>query len=179
MDEATACEHAARNGWAIAKTHDHVWQRVVPSPEPIQIVELDAIRRLVDDGYVVIAVGGGGIPVVWDQSGNLHGVEAVIDKDLASVLLAQQLNADLFIISTAVRKVCLNFGKPNQRELDSMTLAEAHRYLAEGQFGVGTMAPKIAAIVRFLETGGRKALVTCPSDLEDALAGAAGTTIMR
>jgi carbamate kinase len=179
MDEVTACEHAARHGWSIAKTRDHVWQRVVPSPEPIEIVELDAIRHLLDDGYVVTAVGGGGIPVVRDRSGNLSGVEAVIDKDLASVLLAQQLNAHVFIISTAVRKVCLNFGKPNQRELDSMTLGEAQRYLANGQFGAGTMAPKISAIVRFLEAGGRKALVTCPSDLEDALAGAAGTTIVR
>jgi carbamate kinase len=178
MDEVTACGHAARNGWAIAKMHDHVWQRVVPSPEPIEIVELDAIRRLVNDGYVVIAVGGGGIPVVRDQSGNLRGVDAVIDKDLASGLLAQQISAPLFIISTAMRKVCLNFGKPGQRELDSMTLAEAKRYLEDGHFGAGTMRPKIQAIVKFLEGGGRKAIITCPADLEGALAGTAGTTIV-
>lgn len=179
MDEATARERAARNGWAIAESRGHLWRRVVPSPEPIDIVELDAIRHLVDDGYVVTAVGGGGIPVVRDASGDLHGVEAVIDKDLASALLAQRLDADLFIISTAVRKVSLNFEKPDQRELDSMTLAEAKRYLAEGHFGAGTMTPKIQAIVRFLEAGGRKAIITCPPDLENALAGAAGTTIVR
>lgn len=178
MDEATARERVTQNGWAIAESHDHRWQRVVPSPEPIEIVELDAIRHLVNDGFVVTAVGGGGIPVVRNPSGDLRGVEAVVDKDLASVLLAQQLDADLFVISTAVRKVCLNFGKPDQRELDSMTLAEAKRYLAQGHFGAGTMKPKIQAIVKFLEGGGKKAIITRPADLEDALAGTAGTTIV-
>lgn len=177
MEEPTARERAARDGWTIAETRGHGWRRVVPSPEPIDIVELAAIRHLVAEGYVVTAVGGGGIPVVRDAAGDLRGVEAVIDKDLATSLLARRLGVDLFVISTNVRKVCLNFEKPNERALDSMTIAEARRYLAEGCFGVGTMAPKIRAVIDFLEAGGRRGIVTCPRDLEDAIAGTAGTTI--
>jgi carbamate kinase len=177
MEEAIARERAARNGWTIADTPGHGWRRVVPSPDPVDIVELDAIRHLVDDGYVVTAVGGGGIPVVRDPAGDLRGVEAVIDKDLASSLLARRLGADLFVISTDVRKVCLNFEKPNERALDSMTIGEAKRYLADGCFGAGTMAPKIQAVIDFLEAGGRRAIITCPPDLEDAIAGTAGTII--
>ncbi len=177
MDEATARERAARTGWTIAETPGHGWRRVVPSPEPVEIVELAAIRHLVDEGYVVTAVGGGGIPVVRDANGDLHGVEAVIDKDLASSLLARRLGADLFVISTGVRKVCLDFEKPNERALDSLTVAEARRYLSEGCFGAGTMAPKIQAAIDFLEAGGSRAIITCPPDLEDAIAGTAGTSI--
>ena len=147
----------------------------MPSPEPLGIIELDAIRHLVADGYVVTAVGGGGIPVTRDAAGDLHGVEAVIDKDLASALLARLLGADLLVISTNVEKVCLNFGKPDQRALDRVTVDEAKRYLAEGHFGAGNMAPKVQGIIRFLESGGRRAIVTCPPDLEDAIAGNAGT----
>jgi carbamate kinase len=175
MDEATARDRAARNGWAIAEAIGHGWRRVVPSPEPLGIIELDAIRHLVEGGYVVTAVGGGGIPVTRDAAGDLTGVEAVIDKDLASALLARLLGADLFVISTNVHQVCLNFGKPDQRPLDRVTLDEAKRYLAEGHFGAGSMAPKIQAIIRFLESGGRRAIVTCPPDLEDAVTGHAGT----
>jgi len=177
MDEATARERAAQNGWTIAETPGHGWRRVVPSPEPIDIVELAAIRHLVEEGYVVTAVGGGGIPVVRDPSGDLRGVEAVIDKDLASSLLARRLGADLFVISTSVRKVSVNFERPDERALDSMTLEEVRRYLAEGCFGAGTMAPKIRGVIDFLEAGGRQAIITCPSDLEDAIAGTAGTII--
>jgi carbamate kinase len=178
MEETTARERAARNGWTIAETPGHGWRRVVPSPEPVDIVELAAIRHLVDEGYVVTAVGGGGIPVVRDPAGDLRGVEAVVDKDLASSLLARRLGADLFVISTNVRKVCLDFEKPNERALDSMTLEDARRYLADGCFGVGTMAPKIRSVIDFLEAGGRRAIITCPSDLEDAIAGTAGTIIV-
>lgn len=179
MDEATARARAAKDGWAIAETAGHQWRRVVPSPEPIEIVELDAIRHLVDDGYVVTAVGGGGIPVVRDEAGDLRGVEAVIDKDLASSLLAVKLDADVFIISTTVRKVRLDFEKPTEREIDSMTLAQAKAYLADGQFGRGSMEPKIEAAIRFVQAGGRRTVITCPEDLEAAVAGAAGTTITR
>jgi carbamate kinase len=175
MDEATARDRAARNGWAIAEAIGHGWRRVVPSPEPLGIIELDAIRHLVEGGYVVTAVGGGGIPVTRDAAGDLTGVEAVIDKDLASALLARLLGADLFVISTNVHQVCLNFGTPDQRPLGRVTLDEAKRYLAEGHFGAGSMAPKIQAIIRFLESGGRRAIVTCPPDLEDAVTGHAGT----
>ena len=175
MDEAIARDRAARNGWAIAEEIGHGWRRVVPGPEPLGIVELDAIRHLVEDGYVVTAVGGGGIPVTRDAAGDLKGVEAVIDKDLASALLARLLGADRFVISTNVPKVYLNFGKPDQRPLDRVTVDDARRYLAEGHFGAGSMAPKIQAIIRFLESGGRRATVTCPPDLEDAVAGNAGT----
>ena len=181
MDEATARERATVNHWTIAEQPGRGWRRVVPSPEPLRIVELDAIRHLVQDGYVVTAVGGGGIPVVRDAEGDLRGVEAVIDKDLASSLLATALDADLFMISTDVRKVCLDYGKPGERPLDTMTLGDAKRYLAEGQFGAGSMAPKIEAIVRFLESPSskpRRAIVTCPEDLEDALNGTAGTAIV-
>jgi len=178
MDEATARDRAARNGWAIAEEIGHGWRRVVPSPEPLGIIELDAIRHLVEDGFVVTAVGGGGIPVTRDAAGELKGVEAVIDKDLASSLLARLLGADLLVISTNVRKVCLNFGKPDERALDRVTVDEAKRYLAEGQFGAGSMAPKIQGIIRFLGSGGRRAIVTCPPDLEDAVAGNAGTAFV-
>ena len=175
MDEAAARSRAAKNGWTIAEEPGRGWRRVVPSPEPLAIIELDAIRHLVEYRYVVTAVGGGGIPVVRDAAGDLHGVEAVIDKDLASALLARRLVADLFVISTNVQKVCVNFRTPTERALDRVTLDEAKRYLAEGHFGAGSMAPKVQAIVRFLEGGGRRAIVTCPADLEDAIAGNAGT----
>lgn len=147
------------------------------SPAPKAIVELECIRHLVEAGYVVTAVGGGGIPVVRDAGGDLHGVEAVIDKDYASALLASRLEADLFVISTAVERVSLDFKKPTERPVDRMTATEARRWLAEGQFGKGSMAPKIEAILQFLDRGGRRALVTCPGRLEDALAGRSGTLV--
>jgi carbamate kinase len=143
-------------------------------------VEEHAIRRLAAAGFVVIAVGGGGIPVVADSEGRLEGVAAVIDKDLASSLLARRIGADLFIISTAVEKVALDFGKPNQRWLDTMTLAEAKRYQAEGtHFSKGSMAPKIQAAIDYLEGGGAEVLITKPETLEQALAGQTGTRIVK
>jgi carbamate kinase len=139
-----------------------------------------AVRRLLDAGTVVIAVGGGGIPVVADESGDLRGVPAVIDKDLASALLASEIGADLFVISTAVEKVALEFGTPRQRWVDHLTLAEAEHYLAEGRhFAAGSMGPKIEAVISYLERGGKEALITDPDNLERALAGQTGTRITR
>lgn len=179
MDEATARRREAQEGWTVREDAGRGWRCVVASPEPREIVELDAIRDLVAREYVVVAVGGGGIPVVRDpESGDLRGVAAVIDKDLASALLARALDADVFLISTAVPRVCLDWGKPTQREVAVLTVAEARRHLAEGQFPAGSMGPKIEAAVRFVESGGRAALITAPDQLVAALEGRAGTRIV-
>lgn len=178
MDEATARARAAEEGWTIGEDAGRGWRRLVPSPEPVAIVEIDAVRTLVDAGFVVTAVGGGGIPVVRDGEGMLHGVEAVIDKDYASSLLATALGADLFVISTGVPHVCLDFGTPDERPIARMTLAEARQYLKDGEFAEGSMAPKIRAIVQFLEQGGNRAVITRPQDLEAAVEGRAGTVIV-
>lgn len=175
-DEARAQKCREEEGWHIMEDAGRGWRRVVPSPRPIRIVEQEAIRALINQGFVVIGVGGGGIPVV-EEAGSLQGMEAVIDKDYASGLLATGLNADLFLISTAVEKVALNYGKPNQVDLDRMTLSEAKRYLREGHFPPGSMGPKIEAVIRFLEEGGEEALITSPENLAHALRGEAGTRI--
>ena len=154
------------------------WRRVVPSPIPQRIVEADAIQSLVKGGFVVIAVGGGGIPVVEDEAGNLHGVEAVIDKDFGSAILSNMINADLFVISTAVEKVAINYNKPDQKWIDRMTVAEAKQYMEEGHFAKGSMLPKIQAILRFLENGGKQALITNPENIGRALRGETGTWIV-
>lgn len=177
MDEATAKLRAEQQGWTIVEDSGRGFRRVVPSPEPLRILELDAIRALIDAGFVVCAVGGGGIPVVKRENGDYCGAEAVIDKDFATSLLASQLGADQFVISTAVDKVCLDFKKPTERKLDRLSLAEAKRYLAEGQFGKGSMAPKIEAVIRFLEAGGRRAVITSPDGLERAVRGEGGTIL--
>jgi len=144
----------------------------------VRTVEAEVIRHLVKDDYVVIAAGGGGIPVVADEDGMLSGVAAVIDKDLASAVLAQQIGADMLVISTGVEKVCLNFGKPDQRALDSLTVAEARKYIAEGHFQPGSMLPKVEACVQFLENGGSESVITCPEALSAALDGRTGTRIV-
>jgi len=177
-DREKALQYRRERGWDVIEDAGRGWRRVVPSPLPQRIVERDAIKRLVDDGFVVIAVGGGGIPVVEDESGHLHGVDAVIDKDYASSLLATSIKTDLFLISTTVEKVALNFGKPNQRWLDEMTVAQAKRYLAEGHFAPGSMGPKIQAVIDFLEHGGKQALITSPENIERALEGKTGTRIV-
>jgi len=177
-EEEEAKKLAAERGWVVKDDAGRGWRRVVPSPIPLEIVERDAIKTLLDAGFVVIGVGGGGIPVVREEDGSLRGVEAVIDKDYASGLLASGIQADLFLISTAVEKVALNYGKPGQRWLDSMTLAEAKQYLAEGHFPPGSMGPKIRAIIKFLEEGGKEALITSPENIERALAGETGTRIV-
>lgn len=174
-----AAKRREEDRWDVMEDAGRGWRRVVASPLPKEIVEFEAIKKLIDAGVVVIAVGGGGIPVVRDEKGYLHGAAAVIDKDYASALLAGQLNADLFVVSTAVEKVYLNFGKPDQRAVDKMTLAEAKRYVEEGHFKPGSMLPKMKAVISFLENGGAEALITDPSHIEDALDGRTGTRIVR
>ena len=164
--------------WAMVEDAGRGWRRVVASPQPARIIEAGVIKHLVKAGYVVIAAGGGGIPVVADDQGMLTGVAAVIDKDLASAVLAAEIGAGRLVISTAVEKVCLNFGKPNQRPLDSMTLAEARRYVLEGHFAPGSMLPKVQACIQFIELGGREALITCPEALSAALEGGSGTRVV-
>ncbi len=180
MEEADARKFEAE-GWQVVEDAGRGWRRVVASPIPLEVVEQDAIQTLTSAGNIVIAVGGGGIPVVQNKKGELRelsGVFAVIDKDRASALLAQQIGADLLLISTAVEKVALNFGKPDEKWLDHMTLAEAKTYMAEGtHFAKGSMAPKIEAVITFLEAGGKKALITDPANIARALRGETGTFI--
>lgn len=164
--------------WTMVEDAGRGWRRVVASPKPVRIIEAEVIRKLVAEGFTLIAAGGGGIPVVADEAGNLRGVAAVIDKDLASAALAKEIGADLLVISTAVEKVCLNFGKPDQKTLDRMTVAEAKQYIAEGHFKPGSMLPKVQACVQFIEQGGTEALITCPEVLPDALAGKTGTRVV-
>lgn len=173
-DKAGGCRKV--RGWTMVEDAGRGCRRVVPSPLPIRIIEQDVIKTLIDQGIIVVGVGGGGIPVV-EEAGKLKGVEAVIDKDLASALLAVGIKADLFLISTAVEKVALNFGKPNERPLDRMTLAEAKKYYKEGHFPPGSMGPKIQAIIHYLQNGGKKGLITNPNNIERALLGKTGTCI--
>jgi carbamate kinase len=179
MDEEQA-ERRRKEGWDIVQDAGRGFRRVVASPQPLNIVELPAIKALIAAGIVVVTVGGGGIPVVADDKGDLHGVAAVIDKDLASALLANNLGADLLIISTAVEKVSLNFGTPEETQVDHMTLAEAKAHLAEGvHFAKGSMAPKIQAVVNYLSNGGTNAIVTNPENVARALHGETGTLFTR
>jgi len=179
MNEATAKERAANEKWTVVEDAGRGWRRVVASPIPKRIVEADAIQNLIKAGFVVVAVGGGGIPVVENENGDLIGVEAVIDKDFGSSVLANMIGADLFVISTAVEKVAINFNKPNQKWLDKMTVAEAKAYMAEGHFAKGSMLPKIQAILNFLEHGGKQALITNPENISRALNGETGTWIVQ
>ena len=179
MNEAQARQRAEKDGWIVREDAGRGWRRVIASPRPVRIVEERAITSLLRDGFVVITVGGGGIPVVADAQGNLHGVAAVIDKDFASALLATSIGADVFMITTAVDRVALDWGRPSQRFLDRMTLAEAKAYLAEGtHFASGSMAPKIDACIAFLERGGGEAIIANPENMERALAGEGGTRIV-
>ena len=173
-DKAGGCRKV--RGWTMVEDAGRGCRRVVPSPLPIRIIEQEVIKTLIDQGIIVVGVGGGGIPVV-EEAGKLKGVEAVIDKDLASALLAVGIKADLFLISTAIEKVALNFGKPNERPLDRMTLAEAKKYYKEGHFPPGSMGPKIQAIIHYLQNGGKKGLITNPNNIERALLGKTGTWI--
>ncbi|HMD88414.1 MAG TPA: carbamate kinase [Anaerolineaceae bacterium] len=179
MDEKTAKERAAKEGWVVVEDAGRGWRRVVASPIPVKIVEAKAIRTLIDAGFTVVGVGGGGIPVIEDENGDLKGVEAVIDKDFGSSLLATLINADMFVISTAVEKVAINYNKPNQKWLDRMTVKEAKAYMAEGHFAKGSMLPKIQAILRFLEAGSKQAIITSPENIGRALKGETGTWIVR
>jgi carbamate kinase len=172
-----AAKHHRDDGWDVAEDAGRGWRRVVPSPRPLEIIEEPVIQTLLENDFVVIAVGGGGIPVVRTPDGDLQGCAAVIDKDVASCLLAKNLKAEVFIISTGVDKVAVNFGKPNQKFLDHIRLADAKRYLAEGHFPAGSMGPKIEAAIDFLEHGGRKVIITQPHLLEAAIQGRNGTHI--
>lgn len=179
MEEAEAKRRAAELGWTVVEDAGRGWRRVVASPLPKKIVELEAIKALIDAGVIVVAVGGGGIPVIENEDGTHEGIAAVIDKDFGNSLLAQKINADAFVISTAVEKVAINFGKPDEKWLDKMTLAEAKQYMAEGKhFAKGSMAPKIQAIIWFLENGGKEAIITNPENIGRALRGETGTRIV-
>ncbi|HRE46839.1 MAG TPA: carbamate kinase [Aggregatilineales bacterium] len=168
-------EHLRAEGWTVVDDAGRGLRRVIASPEPLEIIELDTIQRLMIADNVVIACGGGGIPVVRNPLGELRGVPAVVDKDRASSLIASGLNADLLLISTGVERVALNFNKADQRELERVSLQEAREYLEGGHFAAGSMRPKIEAVIRFLERGGPAALITSPSHIERALRGETGT----
>jgi carbamate kinase len=170
---------AREKGWTVTEDAGRGWRRVVPSPRPLEVVEIGAIRRLTADGTIVIAAGGGGIPVSRQWDGSLHGVEAVIDKDLASSLLARLLGCEMLCIVTGVDRVALDYGKPGQRDLECATADELSRYAADGQFPAGSMGPKIQAAIEFVRGGGREAVITSPGMLSEALAGTAGTRIVR
>jgi carbamate kinase len=176
--DADAAARRERNGWQMIEDSGRGYRRVVPSPVPLRIVESGQIRTLVDAGHVVVAVGGGGIPVVEDLPGIYHGVEAVIDKDRASALLAASLEVPLLVLSTGVEQVAVHFRKPDQRFLDRLTVSDARRYLAEGEFPRGSMGPKIEAAIAFLEHGGKEVLITTPEALERAISGATGTWVV-
>jgi carbamate kinase len=181
LDEEAA-RRFERDGWQVVEDAGRGWRRVIASPDPVEIIEEVAIAHAVETGWVVIAVGGGGIPVTRHRSGELRGIAAVIDKDHASGLLATRLDADLFLISTGIERVAINFGKPNQTDVVQMTVREAQRYLEEGHFAPGSMKPKIEACIHFLRQSAKphaQALITNPENLGRALAGETGTRIVR
>jgi carbamate kinase len=178
MDQAQAEQHRQADAWSVVEDAGRGWRRVVASPDPKRVIEAPAIQKLVEGGFVVICVGGGGIPVIEDEHGDLQGIEAVIDKDFSGALLANAVKADLLLITTAVEKVAIHFNKPDQQWLDKLTLAEARQYLAEGHFAKGSMGPKIEAIIRYLESGGKEALITDPANIGRALQGKTGTRIV-
>jgi len=172
-----AVKNQKEKGWAIVEDSNRGYRRVVPSPKPIKVVEADVIKKLVLDGIIVVAAGGGGVPVVESLNGRLKGVDAVIDKDWATAVLAKEIKAETFIDLTSIDKVYINFGKPNQAGLDKLTLSEAIKYLDAGEFASGSMGPKIEAAIEFLEAGGKEVIITTPELLESAMEGKAGTKI--
>ena len=180
MEQAEAEKRQKEQGWSVGEDAGRGWRRVVASPLPKEIVELETVQAILEKGIITITVGGGGIPVIDPGDGNYQGVAAVVDKDFASSLLAREIKADLFVISTAVEKVAINFGKPEQKWLDKITLAEAKAYLAEGtHFAKGSMAPKMQAIIWYLEAmPNGKALITNPENIGRALKGETGTWIV-
>jgi carbamate kinase len=181
LDEQTARRFEA-DGWQVVEDAGRGWRRVIASPQPVEIVEEAAIAEAVSAGWIVIAVGGGGVPVTRNSTGELRGIPAVVDKDLASSLLACRIGADLFLISTGVEQVALDFGKPTQRNLAQMTTAEARQYMDEGHFAPGSMKPKIDACIRFMQQSQNPnayALITNPQNLGRALQGETGTRVVR
>ena len=177
--EFRALELMRQKKWRMKEDSGRGWRKVVPSPKPLEIVQLGAIKDLLEKGWSVIAGGGDGIPVIRDASGYLVGVEAVIDKDRLSALLAAQLGAELYIILTGVEKVAVDFGKPTQQNLDRMTATEARRHLADGQFPAGSMGPKIESALAFIEAGGHEVLITTAEALKTQDPATVGTRIVR
>ena len=176
--EEEAKKLAAEKGYSMKEDAGRGWRRVVASPMPVEIIELDAVKCLVDNGFIAITVGGGGIPVIRDEAGDLVGTAAVIDKDLASEKLAEDLDCDVLVILTAVEQVCINYGKPDQKALSALGIDDARKCMAEGHFAPGSMLPKIEAAVKFVESRkGRKAIITSLDKAVEALAGNAGTTL--
>ncbi len=178
MTEQEAELHVREDGWQVREDSGRGFRRVVPSPVPTDIVEIDAVGALLDSGFVVIAAGGGGIPVYRREDGELVGLEGVVDKDLAASLLARRLGADRFVISTAVDRVALHFGTPEERSLERMTAAEAEQYASEGHFAPGSMLPKIQAMVQFVRATGNSGIITSPRQLEHLDSGTVGTTVI-
>ena len=179
MSEEDAKYHQEHSGWSVVEDSGRGWRRVVASPKPLSIIELDTVGILLDAGCTVIAAGGGGIPVVRNADGSLEGREAVVDKDLAAAILAKKLSADAFVISTAVEKVCIDFGKSTEKALDELTVDKALEYAAEGQFPAGSMLPKIQAVVDYVKSVGGIGIITDPEHLSDAINGCGGTRIVR
>ncbi len=176
--EEQAREFEKSRGWTMKKDADRGWRRVVPSPTPLKVVEAVTLEKLVNGGTIVIAGGGGGIPVYIDQKGNLEGMDAVIDKDLASAVIGTEIGADILSILTSVDKVAINFHKPNQKLIDKMTVSEAKKHLADGQFPPGSMGPKIKAAIQFIENGGKLVTISDVKDAQPAIQGKAGTWIV-
>ena len=178
-DKEQADELHRNLGWSLKEDSGKGYRRVVPSPMPIDIIPARIIKSIVDSGNIAIAVGGGGIPIYIKEDGSYEGVDAVIDKDFASALLALEIEADLFVILTGVDRVAINYGKPDQQDLDKMTLSEARKHYADKQFPAGSMGPKIMAAIDFLERGGKEILITSIDRIVDALAGKTGTRIVQ
>lgn len=168
---------AREKGWKMREDSGRGWRMVVPSPDPIRIIERKTISRLVNDGVIVIAGGGGGIPIVVEENGDFEGQDVVIDKDLTAALIGNSCDADTLVIATDISKVSLNFNTPNQVNLDSLSIPEAEKYLDEGHFAEGSMGPKIRSAIRFLKNGGREVVICSPSQIKEALRGEAGTRI--
>ncbi|MDY6797078.1 MAG: carbamate kinase [Actinomycetota bacterium] len=173
--QGRASELESERGWSMLKVGDRGYRRVVPSPDPLEIIESRAIKQVTDDGIIVIAAGGGGVPVVRHEDGTLHGVEAVIDKDHAAAILARVIGADTLLILTDVEQVYLNYGKPDQQPLDRVSVSEAGQYLEQGQFGKGSMQPKVEAVMDFVRAGGKRAIITSLEKANYSLGGKAGT----
>ncbi|MGH1362338.1 MAG: carbamate kinase [Calditrichia bacterium] len=177
--EERAKEIMSERDWNIKKDSNRGWRRVVPSPNPLSIIEKELVESLLDQGRVVIAAGGGGIPVYREENGWLEGVDGVIDKDLSSAVLGNDVGAEDLLIMTGVEKVAINFGQPNQRELETITVSEAQRYFDEGHFPAGSMGPKIRAAIRFLQGGGKRVVITSIENSAAAVRGEAGTVLVN
>jgi len=175
--EEEAAQLSREKGWIMKEDSGRGWRMVVPSPEPIKIIERKTISRLVEDGVIVIAGGGGGIPIVVEENGDFEGQDVVIDKDLTAALIGNSCNADTLIVATDINKVSLNFNTPEQVDLDRISIKEAEEYLEEGHFAEGSMGPKIKASIKFLQNGGKNVVICSPGQITEALEGQAGTTI--